>query len=141
MPHDPARVEETKGWFAKAAEDLRAATFELTASPPLTSDIAFHAQQAVEKSLKGFLAWHDRPFRKTHNLVELGGECVALDAGLDPLLRRAAPLTKYATRFRYPGGGKGAQGASRPPTCAISKNARSHATRYVVAAERRGRPA
>jgi HEPN domain-containing protein len=105
MPHDPARVEETKGWFAKAAEDLRAAAFELTASPPLTSDIAFHAQQAVEKSLKGFLAWHDRPFRKTHNLVELGGECVALDAGLDPLLRRAAPLTEYATRFRYPGGG------------------------------------
>jgi hypothetical protein len=28
----------------------------------------FHCQQAAEKALKGFLAWHDVPFRKTHTL-------------------------------------------------------------------------
>ena len=72
MPHDPDRIAETRSWFSKASEDLRAATFELTAEPPLTADIVFHAQQAVEKSIKGFLGWHDRPFRKTHNLVEIG---------------------------------------------------------------------
>ena len=66
-------------------------------------DIVFHAQQAVEKSLKGFLAWHDRPFRRTHDLVELGQACVDLDRSLETLLRRAAPLTEYAWRFRYPG--------------------------------------
>ena len=37
MSHDPARVAETKSWFVKAASDLRAATHELTAVPPLTA--------------------------------------------------------------------------------------------------------
>ena len=103
MPHDPERIAEVRSWFSKAAEDLRAATFELTAEPPLTADIVFHAQQAVEKSIKGFLSWHDRPFRKTHNLVELGEAATAVDPALESALRRAAPLTEYAWRFRYPG--------------------------------------
>jgi HEPN domain-containing protein len=103
MPHDPERIAEARAWFAKASEDLRAATFELTAVPPLTADIVFHAQQAVEKSIKGFLGWHDRVVRKTHNLLELGESAAAVDRTLEPLLRRAAPLTEYAWRFRYPG--------------------------------------
>jgi len=44
------------------------------------------------------------PFRKTHSLVELGGQCAELDDELEPILRRAAPLTAYATEYRYPGG-------------------------------------
>ena len=103
MPHDPERIAEVRSWFVKAGEDLRAAAFELTAQPPLTADIVFHAQQAVEKAIKGFLSWHDRPFRKTHNLVEIGEAAGAIDSTLEPLLRRAAPLTEYAWRFRYPG--------------------------------------
>ena len=63
----------------------------------------FHCQQAVEKALKAFLTWHDCRFRKTHDLVEIGGQCVALDPTLEPLLRRAAPLTEYAWKYRYPG--------------------------------------
>ena len=103
MPHDPERIAETRSWFAKASEDLRAAKFELTAKPPLTADIVFHAQQAVEKSIKGFLSWHDQTFRKTHNLVEIGESAARIDSTLETLLRRAAPLTEYAWRFRYPG--------------------------------------
>ena len=53
--------------------------------------------------MKGFLAWHDRPFRKTHDLVELGHACTEIDATLEGLLRQASPLTEYAWRFRYPG--------------------------------------
>jgi hypothetical protein len=41
MPHDPVLVAETKDWFAKAANDLRAAEHEFTAVPPLLSDIVF----------------------------------------------------------------------------------------------------
>jgi hypothetical protein len=44
MPHDPALVAETRAWFLKAGNDLRAGTFELGAVPPLTSDIVFHTQ-------------------------------------------------------------------------------------------------
>jgi hypothetical protein len=60
-------------------------------------------QCTAEKSLKAFLSWHGIPFRKTHNLVELGGACCQIDQSLEPLLRRAAPLTEYAWKFRYPG--------------------------------------
>lgn len=82
MPHDPALVAETQAWFSKAAEDLRAAEFEFGATPPLTADIAFHAQQAAEKAMKGFLTWHGQLFRKTHNLIELGEVCASLDPAL-----------------------------------------------------------
>ncbi len=103
MQPDPARVAETREWLAKAALDLRAAEFELTAQPPLTADIVFHCQQLAEKSLKAFLVWHNVPFRKTHNLVEIGQQCSAIEPTLPSLLRRAARLTEYAWRFRYPG--------------------------------------
>ena len=75
----------------------------MRAEPPITDDIVFHAQQAAEKSLKAVLSWHRIPFRKTHNLVELGEACCRIDKGLEPLLRRVAPLTEYAWKFRYPG--------------------------------------
>lgn len=103
MQLDAARVAETREWLAKAALDLRAAEFEFTAEPPLTADIVFHCQQLAEKSMKGFLTWHDEPFRKTHNLVEVGQQCAAIDATVTDLMRRAARLTEYAWKFRYPG--------------------------------------
>jgi HEPN domain-containing protein len=63
----------------------------------------FHCQQAVEKSLKAFLAWHDKPFRKTHSLEELGAACEAIDATLKSVVDPAVPLTEFAWAFRYPG--------------------------------------
>ncbi|MBI4409200.1 MAG: HEPN domain-containing protein [Gemmatimonadetes bacterium] len=103
MPPDPEHVAETRSWFMKAARDLRAAERDLADAPPLLDHAVFNAQQAAEKSMKGLLTWHNRPFRKTHNLVELGEACAAVEPSLADLLRRAAPLTEYAWRFRYPG--------------------------------------
>lgn len=53
MPHDAARVADTRGWLLKARGDLRGAEVDLGASSPLTGDAAFHCQQAAEKTLKG----------------------------------------------------------------------------------------
>jgi HEPN domain-containing protein len=103
MPHDPALVIEVRAWLLKAQKDLATAEYELRADPPFADDIVFHSQQAAEKSLKAFLSWHRIPFRKTHNLVELGEACCRVDPGLEPPLRRAAPLTEYAWKYRYPG--------------------------------------
>jgi HEPN domain-containing protein len=103
MPPDLARTEDTRAWLDKAADDLRAGAHSLTADPPLAFDVSFHAQQTCEKALKAFLAWHDRPFRKTHNLEEIGEVCLAIDASLRSIIDRAAPLSEYAWRFRYPG--------------------------------------
>jgi HEPN domain-containing protein len=103
MPHDELRAGEVKAWFAKALSDLRAAEHNLAAHPPLLEDSLFHCQQAAEKTLKAFLTWHDRPFRKTHDLNELGFQCVQIDASLEQICRRAARLSTYAWIFRYPG--------------------------------------
>jgi HEPN domain-containing protein len=103
MPPDPPRTADTRAWLAKAALDLRSTRADLAAFPPIRGDALFHCQQAVEKALKAWLAWHDRPFRKTHDLGELGGQAIALDPSLEPLLRQAAVLTEYAWQFRYPG--------------------------------------
>jgi HEPN domain-containing protein len=73
------------------------------AHPPLLEDLLFHCQQASEKSLKGFLTWNSRLFRKTHSLEELGELCLAIDPGLKPVIDPIVPLTQYAWEFRYPG--------------------------------------
>ncbi|MBI4321189.1 MAG: HEPN domain-containing protein [Chloroflexi bacterium] len=103
MPHDPELVAETRAWISRAKMDLDTATFELTPEPPFAADVVFHAQQAAEKALKGLLTWHSSPFRKTHNLEELGEQCVRFDPALKPLADRSVPLTKYAWKYRYPG--------------------------------------
>lgn len=103
MPCDPELVAETRSWFVKAAQDLGAAAHEFTAEPPFLADIVFHAQQAVEKSFKGFLTWHSTPFRRTHLLEEIGEQSLSVDPGLRPMVERVVPLTKYAWKFRYPG--------------------------------------
>lgn len=103
MPSDPILVAETRAWLKKALRDLQAARHSLTASPPFYEDAVFHCQQAAEKALKGFLMWHNVPFRKTHSLEELGEQCLDLDPSLKEVVDRAVPLTEYAWRFRYPG--------------------------------------
>lgn len=103
MPPDPRRVADTRAWLLKAADDLRAAQVDLAAVPPLTADAAFHCQQLTEKALKAFLYWHNRPFRRVHDLTEVGKQCIGLDPSLEQVGRRAERLTVYAWAFRYPG--------------------------------------
>lgn len=103
MPRNPARVADTRAWLRKAKEDFQAAKRLLKPPRALAGSAAFHCQQAVEKSLKGLLTWHDVPFRKTHDLEEIGEVCIRLDPSLKELADRAVPVTKYAWKFRYPG--------------------------------------
>jgi len=104
MAPDEARREDVRAWLRKAVLDLRAAEHGMSEpEASLWSDVVFHAQQTAEKAFKAFLAWHDVPFRKTHNLEELGRACVSIDVTLGAIADRAAPLTEYAWKFRYPG--------------------------------------
>jgi len=130
MPPDPVRVADAGAWLAKANLDLRSAQVDVEADPPLLGDALFHCQQAVEKALKAFLTWHDEPFRKTHDLVELGGRCVSLDRGLEDIVRPAARLTEYAWKFRYPG-------EVSEPTRAEAATAQAVAAGVVAAIEQR----
>lgn len=104
MEPEQTRVQDARAWLSKAKRDLIAADHDLSAPErDLWGDVTFHAQQAAEKALKALLALHDVPFRKTHNIEELGRQCVAIEATLSGLIDRAAPLTEFAWKFRYPG--------------------------------------
>jgi HEPN domain-containing protein len=103
MPPEQARLAEARPWFVKAEHDLRAVAVLLAATPALLGEAAFHCQQAAEKSLKGYLSWHDVPFGKTHDLAAIGGLCVANDPSLETICVRADRLSVFAWAFRYPG--------------------------------------
>lgn len=120
MPLDPVLVADTQGWLQKAANDLRGAEIDLAATPPLLEDAVFHCQQAAEKALKAFLTFHNQPFRKTHNLEEIGEACLAIDPTLESAVDEAVPLTEYAWVYRYPG-------PTAAPTLEEAEEARSAA--------------
>ncbi|MBK9169659.1 MAG: HEPN domain-containing protein [Bryobacterales bacterium] len=103
MPPDPEKVIECRGWLDRAWADIDSAVILLGASRPRPDSALFHCQQAVEKSWKALLFWHDTPFRKTHNLRELGEACAGIAGSLMDLAQKAEDLTQFAWVFRYPG--------------------------------------
>ncbi len=56
-----------------------------------------------EKAIKAWLTWHGKPFRKTHDLLEVATPAWEIDATLRPSLQEALVLTQYAWKHRYPG--------------------------------------
>ncbi len=65
------------GWLAKAESDLATADLVLQGEGPYDT-ACFHAQQAVEKSLKALLALHAQPIPRTHDLDELQRQALSV---------------------------------------------------------------
>ena len=103
MRLDPQKVAEAREWLQRARADLESAAVLIKSQPAHPDTALFHCQQAAEKAWKGFLFWHDVPFRKTHDLRELGGACAPVDGSLVDLALRTEDLTAFAWVFRYPG--------------------------------------
>ena len=95
--------EEAREWLRVAARDLRLAELALQDTPPLTGEGLYHAQQAAEKALKGFLVLHGIEYPLTHDVRRLLKACTEPDASLPAALSAAVGLTQFAIRFRYPG--------------------------------------
>ena len=93
------KADVVRGWLRKAASDL--VSIDATIAVGSLDAACFHAQQAAEKYLKGFLAFHDRPFPYTHNLGDLTELCAGVDGSFHSLTPMASELTPYAVRLRY----------------------------------------
>ena len=87
------------GWLRKAASDI--VVMEAAMGAGAFDGACFHAQQATEKYLKGFLTFHDQPFPFTHNLGDLTELCAGIETQFRTLTPMAAELTPYAVRLRY----------------------------------------
>jgi HEPN domain-containing protein len=103
MSDDSDRQSHALAWLVKARQDLVHIDRCLGSEPPDDEDALFHCPQAAEKALKALLAWHDEPFRKTHDLSVLGAQGSALEPALSELMARLDDLSEYAWIFRYPG--------------------------------------
>jgi HEPN domain-containing protein len=94
------RCDLARGWLLKAHSDLHACHLTLEADGPYDTT-CFHAQQAIEKSLKALLAYHGQLVPRTHDLEELQRLCSALQVlpGLDDY--DFAETTDYGVLVRY----------------------------------------
>lgn len=90
-------------WLAKARRDLYMATLASQDPSKAPDAWGFHCQQAAEKAVKGFLQFHGKEIERTHDLVFLLAECVALDPSFSAWDSIAGTLTSYAVQYRYPG--------------------------------------
>ena len=91
-------------WLHKAEHDRLSARAVLDSEYGITDVPCFHAQQAVEKSYKGFLTWHKVSFGRTHDLMVLLGEVVKIDPSFAENRSICEELTEFAVDVRYPGG-------------------------------------
>lgn len=94
------RCDLARGWLLKARSDLNACHLTLTAEGPYDTT-CFHAQQAVEKTLKALLAYHGQIVPRTHDLEELQRLCSALQVLQDLDLYDFAETTDYGVLVRY----------------------------------------
>ena len=90
----------TEEWLARAKEDLDVAA-EIIALDHLTNMVAFHSQQAVEKTLKGVVEEFEIGFVKTHNLERLLS-IVTKKMKLDMDLNLIKRLDEVYISTRYP---------------------------------------
>lgn len=94
------KIEHVQKLIFKAESDLRAARALIECEQPPTDAICFHCQQAVEKTLKAWLHWHEIRSPRTHNLAEILEICKLTDSSFTRL-GEIETLTPYAVELRY----------------------------------------
>jgi len=96
--------DTTREWFAKAEADCRTAERELAArESPNFDAVCFHAQQCVEKTMKGILLARGAVPPRTHDLIELAKLVRELCPGWSAPLEDLRFLIRAAAIYRYPG--------------------------------------
>ena len=85
----------------KAIDDEEATRAMLPLEPVTDAIVGFHAQQAVEKSLKAVLAARDVEFPFIHDIGGLADLCEEVGASLPDELDGVDRLTPYAAGMRY----------------------------------------
>ncbi len=99
---DEARRGLVQGWLIKAQRDLATARKLADDPDPLLDTAIYHCQQAAEKAVKGFLAFHDQTVVKTHDVRFLINQARVIEPGFEDWLDAAECVTPYATAYRYP---------------------------------------
>jgi HEPN domain-containing protein len=89
-----------EAWLSFARDDARAA--RKLVSEQLWNLVCFHAQQASEKALKGFLRHHQDDVPRVHSLAKLIELCSHVDRTFLRQKSTALFLDRYYIPTRYP---------------------------------------
>jgi HEPN domain-containing protein len=92
-----------RNWLKKARRDLLSAKRLARGHDPYLDTAIYHCQQCVEKSLKGWLVYHDQSFEKTHDLRLLVTLASEVETKFSEWFDVAEQVSPYAIAYRYPG--------------------------------------
>ena len=94
--------ELVHSWLVKAAHDLETAKIVSSHLPDFDDVIAFHCQQSIEKSLKGYLIFLDIEYKPVHDLGYLVNLIITKDDSFDTYFEDIDRISRYAVQIRYP---------------------------------------
>jgi len=97
-----SKKDLVQSWLKKASRDLITAQRELKDEEPFTDIISYHAQQAAEKYLKGYLTWKEIEFPRTHDIGDLVSLAMNEDPDFEEIATVSSILTPFAVQVRYP---------------------------------------
>ncbi|OGQ46508.1 MAG: hypothetical protein A3H42_03735 [Deltaproteobacteria bacterium RIFCSPLOWO2_02_FULL_46_8] len=97
-------------WLSYAEDDLKFA--QLGLKEGFYTQVCFHSQQGIEKSLKGYLVFQKKNYPKTHGLLELAR--LMPELGLKEMQSQLALVEDYYVPVRYPDTAAGMK-SSGPP--------------------------
>ncbi|MEW6718173.1 MAG: HEPN domain-containing protein [Chloroflexota bacterium] len=97
------KQRQIRNWLLKSRSDPGSARRLLKGPHPYLDTAVYHCQQAAEKVLKAYLAYHDIPFARTHDLTELVSMAESVETAFSMWRGTAQELTPYVVQFRYPG--------------------------------------
>ena len=98
----PTRASQPEAWFQKAEHDRATIRAVVAGDPPLWDIATFHAQQAAEKYLKGFIVARSGTVPKIHDLTTLLTLCCEYDSTFIALEEGSRTLTRLGWVSRYP---------------------------------------
>ena len=101
--HEPTNWPDIRQRYIAATRNIVSMTALIITNSPL-EDISFHAQQAVENALKGWVSALDDEYKNIHDLGELAAIVRKHPAENDtPAGESLDWLTRYAVEYRYEG--------------------------------------
>lgn len=98
---DNQNNKTAQSWFTIAEDDLKYAKVGLK-EDDFYALIAFHAQQAAEKYLKGYLVLQQQEPPRSHDLSQLVKLCEKIDSSFVEIKNEADLLSPFAVDTRYP---------------------------------------
>ena len=93
--------KQVNDWLLLAGKDIKVASL-IIEQQELTSSVAFHCQQAIEKYFKAFLLNNDKSLLKVHDLLKLYGIIKEIkDLEIDEYI--LSIINETYIESRYPG--------------------------------------